>query len=1037
MIVNWLVFADLHFKSGEVKSKIIRESLLKYLGELDPDGNYPLDFILIAGDCFFKYDKEKDIKPTEDFIHAIISASIGGVREKVYITPGNHDLYRTALRLRNLSYYTGINYETGIKEKEIHDIDDDARNMLFSDQFFSGFFELYRNITGKDYKGVHQLIELDNYRILNINTCLLAGGYYTGTDENKKDLHLDEGNLSVLDEDLVGKLGSIPKDDKVNIVLMHHGIKYLRESERETFQKILEDSNIDLVFTGHSHKIGIESYNYVKRDLREFTCGAIIGDNYSEPSFFRCTFDTDTKEFRCELHGFAKENKCWRLDIDTNNRKFEKGVFTCVLDRFSDKIPDRAEKKEILKSKKTIVDTSKNHFSMFGIIDALPMREFIALRNKLIQEAVGDIVLAGQSLENAFDIRKDSESLVESIKRNKKIGNIDIFLTDPIMYDSSTDTYEGDTPISRIDSTMHTILSDIALSLDENQSINIYFIPLVQLDHMVFVNDVLLLRHTLLWTNNNHYKATPLVCKNIDSMGVSEAIVKSSMYNVYAEYVNKLKEESIVIDIQEHGYERSHETLAKIKHKAWRHRLFQLRQSGKLKGSITMHKLYRTQLISDLHSSWDSRFRSFSSEINWTDESETSSFYAGNKTQITSHNELYLPEKLLNDSTQKIILPYVQETERLLNGLVKKYDNEAFAKIYPSLDIGVPNNILRLAGGFATGMLVVWKCGTPIVPVDTTVNVCSSSYYEFDPISLHGISIKEFFNENKINEIINKGSKSEGLAFSFNTGNHFLLLCKGKKNGMFYLVLHSSAKQFKDTFLGLYPKPHNWYSGYVKTYEDKSSNRYIRYLKDNEAKQFIAIARMLNRENEDIHNWFATQFCGDIRFTKKKTYHHYGMPTDYSIAIGTYVIDQEDVVPIFSREDYPIWLFRPDKGMWSIELEGKSKFIVPHGWGQHIRYDFFDGLKNEDELKDCSFEISKGHLNLVDGLGRVLKEFDTDYSKRFPEKMVEVRKLWDKSEEDSMLRYKHYLSGKIEEILEPVALFSKNHEGVKYYTNGE
>lgn len=53
MIVNWLVFADLHFKSGEVKSKIIRESLLKYLGELDPDGNYPLDFILIAGDCFF------------------------------------------------------------------------------------------------------------------------------------------------------------------------------------------------------------------------------------------------------------------------------------------------------------------------------------------------------------------------------------------------------------------------------------------------------------------------------------------------------------------------------------------------------------------------------------------------------------------------------------------------------------------------------------------------------------------------------------------------------------------------------------------------------------------------------------------------------------------------------------------------------------------------------------------------------------------------------------------------------------------------
>mgnify|MGYP000822807023 FL=1 len=165
------------------------------------------------------------------------------------------------------------------------------------------------------------------------------------------------------------------------------------------------------------------------------------------------------------------------------------------------------------------------------------MREFIALRNKLIQQAEGNLILAGQSLENAFDIRKDSESIVDSIKKNKKIKNIDIFLTDPVMYDSSTETYDGDTPISRIDSTMHTILYDIAFSLTETQSINIYFIPLVQLDHMVFVNDILLLRHTLLWTNNNHYKATPLVCKKMDDLLLNESIVKSSMYNVYKEYI--------------------------------------------------------------------------------------------------------------------------------------------------------------------------------------------------------------------------------------------------------------------------------------------------------------------------------------------------------------------------------------------------------------------------------------------------------------------------------------------------------------------
>lgn len=1024
MIVNWLVFSDLHFQFDDSKSEIARTRLLESIGE------EPVGFILIAGDCFHKYNNKLQVKKTGDFIHSIVSSSACG-RSNVYITPGNHDLSRTELRLSSLRYYTGINYNTGEKEEEPREVTDEAHHVLFSEQYFSGFFKLYKNVVGKQYGAVHQLYEFDKYRILNINTCVLSGGYYKGRDEKKKDLHLDEGNLSVVDKKLIEEANRIPDDDKLNIAFMHHGVEYFREKEQSKFQQLMEDSHIDIIFTGHSHKIGVYTYDNAKRNIQEFTCGAPIVDSYSEPSFFKCTFDTDSKMFTCELHSYSDSGN-WEVLNTSSVRKFEKGIYKFVPDRFLDKKKSRGVSST---SHKTLYkDAINEHFNKFGIMDALPMREFIALRNKLIQQAEGNVILAGQSLENAFDIRKDSESIVESIKSNKKIKNLDVFLTDPIMYDSSTETYEGDTPISRIDSTMHTILYDIAYSLEKDQSINIYFIPLVQLDHMVFVNDMLLLRHTLLWTNNNHYKATPLVCKNMDDAGVSESIVKSSMYNVYTEYINKLKEESMVIDIQEKGYDRQKETLAKIRHRQWRHRLYVLRKSNQLKGKITMHKLYRTQLISDLHSSWDPRFRTFSSEINWADKSETSSFNVGQNTLISTHEDLYLPENLLNDSTQKLILPYVKETEHLLNELVRKYDKEAFAKIYPSLDIGVPNNILRLAGGFATGMLAVWKCGTPIVPIDTTVNVCSSSYYQFDPAALRGTSIKDFFNEEKINNIINEGSKKEGLAFSFNTGNHFLLLCRGKKNNMYYLVLHSSAKQFKDTYLGLYPKPKNWYSGYVKTYTDSNSNRYIRYLKDSEAKQFISIARMLNRENEDIHNWFASKFCKGIHFTQKRTYHHYGMPTDYSIAIGTYVIDDEDIVPIFSREGYPIWLFKPDERMWSIELEGKRKYIVPHGWGQHIRYDYFQELSNDTELASCKFDIANGNLLLKNEEGETIKEFVPDYANRFSENMVEVRTLWD-DKDVNMLKYKHYLSGTIEEILEPVALFSKNYEKVKYYVN--
>lgn len=374
-------------------------------------------------------------------------------------------------------------------------------------------------------------------------------------------------------------------------------------------------------------------------------------------------------------------------------------------------------------------------------------------------------------------------------------------------------------------------------------------------------------------------------------------------------------------------------------------------------------------------------------------------------------------------------------------GMVKRYDKCGEAHIFPSLDVGFPNNILRLAGGFATGMLVVWKSGTPLVPVDTTVNVCSSSYYEFDESALKGRKVSDFFNQKIIQNIINKGSVKEGLAFSFNTGNHFILLSKSRNTGHYFLVLHSSAKQYKDTYLGLYPKPHNWYSNLIKTYQEKGSDRYIHYLKDDEALRFISIARSLNEQNRDIHNWFASEIFGDIKPIQQKTYHHYGMPTDYSIAIGTYVVDERDVVPIFSREGYPIFLFRPSSNMWSIVLEGKTKYIIPHGWGQELRYDYFAKQIQKEDFKNGKLSIKNGKFVLSNSQhGYYEKKFDIDYSARFNKKQVGVRDLYktDKFDGKNIFGDTPYIKGTIEEILDPVALFSSDTEGaVKYYVSGE
>lgn len=1035
MILEWLVFSDLHFQFNNSKTGVMRNKLLDFFEKK----NKEYSFALIAGDCFYQNNKsEKDIEDVENFIHRLLASCVSD-KSNIHITMGNHDIIRSEDRLRLLSGYTGIDYNLGKMVGKEKEISAEAIELLLSDTFCQPFYELRNKITGKNTRAACSLFEGNNYRILNINTSVLSGGYYNGDDVelSKEDKHYDEKSISVYNTKLIEESERIKDDDRINIAFMHHGIEYHRESERKDFEHLMEDRHIDIVFAGHSHKIGVLTYDKTRSKIQEFTCGAPIADLYSRPSFFECSFDTDSKNLVCNIYAYYDDINKWKIS-DGDERIFDKGKRSFIPYRFQQREQNKEKSIDVTTLGEEKKEYSNKNFDKFGILNVLPKSEFMALRNKLIQEAKGTVTLAGQSLENAFDLRKDSESIVESIKNNKAIKHLEIILTDPIVFDTSKEIYTvGDTPIIRISNTMRTIFNDIASALNEDQIIDIYFIPLVQLDHMVFVNDILLLRNTLLWTNDSHYKATPIVCKNVTGTGINESIVKSSMYNVYREYVEKLKDESIEIVINEKGEDRHKETMAKIFHREWRGRLYSLRNSKKMRGNIIMHKLYHKQLISDLHSSWDSRFRSFSKEINWADETESTSFISGNKTAIKSHDDLFDPINLLNDTTQQIILPYVKKTEDLLNKLVKKYDKQALARIYPSLDIGIPNNILRLAGGFATGMLIIWKCGTPIVPIDTTVNVCSSSYYQFDASALKGTFIKDFFNLDKINLIINEGSKEEGLAFSFDTGNHFLMLCKNRETGMYYLVLHSSAKQFKDTYFGLYPKPNNWYSEFVKVYKDEASNRYIRYLKDAEAEQFINIARMLNRENEDIHNWFANRFCAKegIHFTEHKTYHHYGMPTDYSIAIGTYVIDDKDIVPIFSKEGYPIQLFSPNKNMWSIELEGKMKYVVPHGWGQAINWKYFKQDTNDKELGECMLDIEDGNLLLKDGRKEILKKFTPEYDKRFSEQMVGVRELWEEnnSAKKGILNYKKYISGQVLETLYPVALFSKTNNGVKYY----
>ena len=331
-IFEWVLENGLEMLSTDDDIEAIYTKIVSVLGTKDisaatiSDKELDADFILMCGDFFYQgKTDESRIKACGDYIHKIIS-SAGCDKSSVYMTPGNHDLVRSNERNHLLSYYTNINYETGKKKTEVeHELDANAFKNLNngSPDSFLGYAKLYKKITGKVFKGNHECIEKDSYRILNINTSILAGSAY------------DEGNLSVYCGPLLEECKKIKNDDKINIAFMHHGVEFLKKTERRKFEQLMESHYIDIVFSGHSHDIGIRTYDHTGNRMRQFTCGGPLKDGYNKPSFYYCIYDSDTHELKCYLYTYNDEIQDWNLA--NTERAFKDGKCSFILPRFQKK----------------------------------------------------------------------------------------------------------------------------------------------------------------------------------------------------------------------------------------------------------------------------------------------------------------------------------------------------------------------------------------------------------------------------------------------------------------------------------------------------------------------------------------------------------------------------------------------------------------------------------------------------------------------------------------------------------------------------
>lgn len=370
--MKWIHISDLHFNFKNYNTEELREKLISFL-----KNEKNIDFIIITGDIIYQYGKGEDGEGIINYIKRIKTAC-GGENIDIYLCPGNHDINR---------------YDTNRNEI----IDQIRKNNLTINSSDMGtllelghekFKNIYREITGNKYiqfDVIEKNEKGNKYRIINLDTCLLSKD---GEDDGKISLQLSK---------LLELNSKIKEDEYLNIVIMHHGMDFFEWKAGRAFQHWLEDCKVDVVFCGHSHHAGIKTYDETKIELKQFTCGAAIIDDYAIPSFFVCHFNEKDWSIMNTMYTYSLENSNWGID-NHHLRAFENGSYKYYIPR---------KYKKILGEKKV-----KEEYEVEQIIDIY--REFLKKLNERVYKVYGREIRSSK-LDNKeeFSVQKILKSLVK------------------------------------------------------------------------------------------------------------------------------------------------------------------------------------------------------------------------------------------------------------------------------------------------------------------------------------------------------------------------------------------------------------------------------------------------------------------------------------------------------------------------------------------------------------------------------------------------------------------------------------------------
>ena len=263
------------------------------------------------------------------------------------------------------------------------------------------FSNIYKSITGKEYEPYNIYVDKKmKYRVLSIDTTLLS---YRAGDGDSGKLKVCNSKLSEYDKEM-------QDDEYFNVVIMHHGIDYFEPSDEKKFEYWAEEHGVDVIFNGHSHRAAVKTLDYIERDIKQFTAGGIILDNFAIPSFYICEFEPSIANLKLSLYKYSDSNEKW-VKNNSDIRRFVDGEYNYILSRHKKMLESENQLSSYEMLEKVICNLNDIYIKRFKSEKIYSVRE-TGYKTFNSAEIMRSLVDTGVDVATAADI---TERVVKSI----------------------------------------------------------------------------------------------------------------------------------------------------------------------------------------------------------------------------------------------------------------------------------------------------------------------------------------------------------------------------------------------------------------------------------------------------------------------------------------------------------------------------------------------------------------------------------------------------------------------------------------------